>query len=116
MRTRAGFGLVELIVALTILAVGVLGLAAAAVAAHRAFMTADALERAAGAAAVVLDSLLQQRAIGAGERTLHDATVRWTAVAGARGMTTIDVIVSVEDGNGRREVTFHAQQSDAAAH
>ena len=116
MSARRGFGLIELVVALTILAIGVLGLAAAALMAQRAFMTADALQRAAVAATVVLDSLMQQTDPVSGERTIDNVTVRWTARATGRDLTAIELSAELLDGGALRTVNYHASHSNATAH
>ena len=108
MKARAAFGLVELIVAMTLLAVGVLGLAAVALVAHRSFATADALERTGMAAAAVIDSLLREPAPVAGERTVYDARVHWTVNADRESSGAIDVTVEVTDGARRHSTRFHA--------
>jgi prepilin-type N-terminal cleavage/methylation domain-containing protein len=75
---RPGFSLVELVVALTLFSVGVLGLAAAAATTQRAFAAAESMERAARAAAAVLDSLVRTAQLdGAGERSAYGTHVRW---------------------------------------
>lgn len=114
MTTRHGFGLIELIIALTILAVGVLGLAAAAVTAHRAFLTADALQRAGTAAAIVIDSLMREPAPAAGERSIDGVRVQWRAASAAAGVTDIYVTVEVAAAGTVRTVRFRSQHSDAA--
>lgn len=105
--TRPGLGLVELVVALTVLSVGVLGLAGAAVFAQRTFATADALERAADAAAAVLDSLVHEPAPQPGERAGQGAIVRWTVSRDSLAHR-ITAVVEVEDGGRRHRVTYHA--------
>lgn len=106
-RTASGFGLIELIVALTILSVGVLALTGAAVVAHRSFTSADAIERAAHAAAAVLDSLMHEHAPVAGERVAPGATVRWTVAAEA-DVRRITATVDVADGGRQRRIVYHA--------
>jgi len=77
---RRGFGLIELIVALTILAVGVLGMAAAAVYAQQSFARAEASERATRLASSLLDSLVTVHTPAAGERIIDDIVLRWTVL------------------------------------
>jgi prepilin-type N-terminal cleavage/methylation domain-containing protein len=107
---RPGLSLVELIVAMTLLSVGVLGLAGAAAVAQRSFAGAEALERAAHAAAVVLDSLMREPRPYDGERSVHDSTVRWTVVADSL-LSRIDLTVTVFDGARAHDVTYHAVHS-----
>ena len=115
MSARRGFGLIELVVALTILAIGVLGLAAAALMAQRAFMTADALQRAGTAATVVLDSLMQQTDPVSGERIVDNVTVRWITRSAGRDLTAIDLSAELHDGGALRTVNYHASHSNATA-
>jgi type II secretory pathway pseudopilin PulG len=112
---RFGFGLIELVVALTIVAVGVLALAAAALTAQRAFMSADALQRAGAAATMVLDSLMHQTDPAAGERLLDNCNLRWTARAAGRDLTVIDMTVELLDGGLPRTVTLQAMHTNATA-
>ena len=115
MIARPGFGLIELIVALTILAVGVLGLTAAAVTAHRAFLTADALQRAGTAAAIVIDSLMREPRPGSGARSIEGARVQWSSVSVAADLTDVAVVVEVAAAGATRTLRFRSQHSDAAA-
>ena len=109
MRTRAGMSLVELVVALTVLAIGVLGLVGAAAVAHRAFTSADGLERATRAASVVIDSLMREPEPSAGERIVDGLTVAWAAHPmdpSRPALVRIDVDVTPDvalDGSGARQ-------------
>lgn len=102
-----GFGLVELIVALTILSVALLGLAGAAAVAQRSFMSTEALEQATDAAAMVLDSLIREEAPVTGERRHHRALLRWTVLTDSMA-TRIALTVEVPDGPRIRRLTFNA--------
>jgi prepilin-type N-terminal cleavage/methylation domain-containing protein len=106
---RDGFSLIELIVALTVLGVGILGLVAAATAAQRSFAVAAAEERATLAAAVVMDSLLRDSAPAAGERQLFGLTVTWETTADREIM---DIVTTVEatHGSNTRPLEFHARR------
>jgi prepilin-type N-terminal cleavage/methylation domain-containing protein len=106
---RDGFSLVELIVALTVLGVGTLGLVAAATAAQRSFAVADAEERATRAAAVVMDSLLRDRAPAAGERHLLGLNVSWETIADGE-YTDIITTTEVTHGPGTRPLEFRARR------
>ena len=116
MSARSGFGLVELVVALTIVAVGVLGLAATALTAQRAFMTADALQRATAAATMTLDSLLRHPEPAPGQRVLNNVTLRWTVSGAGRELSVIDMSVELFDGNVLRTITLQATHNHATAH
>jgi type II secretory pathway pseudopilin PulG len=78
-RVPCGFGLVELIVAMTLLSVALLGLAASAVVALQSLNEADNLAEASREVAVTIDSLLLAAPTGEGERTAGGIRVRWRA-------------------------------------
>lgn len=108
MNTRSeGFGLVELVVGLTILSVALLGLAGAAAVAHRSFIGAEALEQATDAAAMVLDSLMREETPVDGERRHGSAVVRWV-VRQDSASTKIALSVDVAEGARTRRLTFDA--------
>jgi type II secretory pathway pseudopilin PulG len=104
---QAGFGLVELIMAMTLLAVGVLGLAAAAALAARSLNGAAATGRATRAAAAVIDSLLHAGVPSAGERLDDGVIVRWDA-AGDSGLILIRATVEISDPSGTRHIDYDA--------
>ncbi|MEX1183644.1 MAG: prepilin-type N-terminal cleavage/methylation domain-containing protein [Gemmatimonadota bacterium] len=110
MKAHAGFGLIEAIVAMTLLTVGVLGLAAAAAVAQRSFASADAIERAAYAGAAVLDSLMYESAPAPGQREIRGARVSWT-VRPAEGVSRIAATVEVRDAGRTRRITYDAVYS-----
>jgi prepilin-type N-terminal cleavage/methylation domain-containing protein len=107
--SRNGFSLVELLVALTVLGVGILGLVAAATTAQRSFAVAAAEERATRAAAVVMDSLLRESAPAAGERQLFGVNVSWATTAHGEYM---DIVTTAEvaRGSNTRSLEFHARR------
>ena len=107
MSRRSGFGLIELIVSLTILAVGVLGLAAAAVLAQRSFTAAETTERAARVAGALLDSLAAEASPTSGMRAARGMTVRWL-VAQDSVQTSITAEVDVVAAGRPRHFTFAA--------
>lgn len=106
----AGMSLIELIVALTVLAVAVLGLAGAAAVAHRSFASATAIERAAQAAAAVLDSLMHEAVPADGERIGQGVAVTWT-VAADGALRRITATVAVADAGRTRRIVYHAVHS-----
>lgn len=107
MISRTGFGMIELIVALTILSIGLLGLAAAAAVAQRSFTGSHAVEQGADAAALVLDSLLREPAPVPGSRAIGRASVTWS-VANDSAAAVIVLSVNVPNGAGSRQLTFRA--------
>jgi prepilin-type N-terminal cleavage/methylation domain-containing protein len=108
-----GFGLVELIVALTVLSIGLLALAGTAVVAQRAFTSAAATERAVMAAAAVIDSLLYEAEPAAGTRVLDGTRVRW-AVSRTGDLVRVETRVDVTAGSEPRSLVFHSTRLASA--
>ena len=105
---RPGLGLVELIVALAILAVALLGLAGTAVVAHRSFVAAEALEEGTSAAAAVLDSLMRSPALVDGARQDGRISLRWSIQPDSGGVSDILLRVDIADGNRGQALSFNA--------
>lgn len=76
---RGGFSLAEVIVAMTLLSIGTLGVAATGLVAAHAFTRAEMRERTLHHAESILDSLAALRASSSGTRTLYGAEVSWSA-------------------------------------
>lgn len=106
-RHSSGFGLVELLVALTILSFGLLALTGAAAVAQRSFIGAQAMEDGTSAAALVLDSLMREPAPVAGERQDGRTIARWLVQQDSVA-TVINVTITVSDGARQRQLTFRA--------
>lgn len=105
--SRAGFGLVELIVALMILSVGLLALTGAAAVAQRSLINAQALEESTEVAEVVLDSLMRVSAPAAGERTIGRTEAQWTIHSDSAAVA-IHLTATVTAGTATRQITFRA--------
>jgi prepilin-type N-terminal cleavage/methylation domain-containing protein len=107
--TQAGFGLVELIVAMLLLSVGVLGLVAASAFAQQSLNAADATTRATNVAAALADSLLRSSsaagAAATGERAVGNLLVRWSVEADS-ALVLVRVEVDVPEPRGARTVVF----------
>ena len=103
----AGFGLVEVIVALTILSIGMLALTGAASVAQRSFIGARALQEGTDAAAVVLDSLMREPSPLPGTRRVGRADAQWSIGQDSVAMT-IRLTIRVSDGARVRRLDFHA--------
>lgn len=103
----AGFGLVEVIVALTILSIGLLALTGAAAVAQRSFIGARALQEGTDAAAAVLDSLMREPSPANGARRVGRADTQW-AIRQDSVATNILLTVLVSDGAHVRRLDFHA--------
>ena len=78
---RRGFTLVEVLVALVILEVGLLGVAGTLVVASRTVARASLLERGVGALEAVVDSLSVDGAVGSGGRPIAGGWVTWTVTS-----------------------------------
>lgn len=74
---RRGFSLVEIVVALTLLELGLLAVVGLSTLAARTLAEAAELQRAMGALEVVVDSLQEAGGWGAGERSVPPHLVRW---------------------------------------
>jgi prepilin-type N-terminal cleavage/methylation domain-containing protein len=98
-RARQGFTLVELIVAVMVMAVGVLGIAGTAVAVARLAGGASQQTVAANVAATRFEQLrsVSCGAIRAGSATTRGVSERWavTSMGAAGGVTTYDVVDTV---------------------
>lgn len=102
-----GFTLVEILVALLVLMVGALGAASTAVLAVRLLDSVHTEERAAQAAALVLDSLLHAPDPTSGERELDGFRLRWETGAGDAA-DPIEVVVEYDDGRTSRQLVLGA--------
>jgi prepilin-type N-terminal cleavage/methylation domain-containing protein len=111
---RSGFSLVELTVAMTILAVGILALAGTASHAQRAFAHGAATEKVARVAAAVIDSLLTEPRPTAGMRESDNVRLRWT-VTEAGGLIRIFTTVEVHDGASMVQYAFRSARVALAA-
>lgn len=75
---RRGFTLIEVLVALVILEVGILGVVGTLVLASRTLARASLLERSVGQVESVLDSLADSRTSGAGEFAAPGGVLSWS--------------------------------------
>lgn len=115
MTGERGFSLVEVVVAILILTVGVLGLAASAGTITR--LTAEG-GRAGGAAAVAEARFEVLRAtpcasLASGSATSGKFTETWRITATTTLLRTVFVTVSYNTGRGTRNLTFTSQISCA---
>lgn len=91
-RRACGFTLAELVVAVTIFAVGVLGAAGLLAIAARTLARAEAVAAAGALAREIADSLALGPIAGDGERRLPGGTARWSVTRGPR-LTAVTVTV-----------------------
>jgi prepilin-type N-terminal cleavage/methylation domain-containing protein len=107
MSGQQGFSLVELVVAMTLLTISLVGLAGAAAVAQRTFSGTEAMEMGTDAAALVLDSLMREHAPADGARRIGAAAARWSVVHDSVA-TAISLTISIDDGGRARELSFYA--------
>ena len=110
-----GFSLVEVIVAIVILAVGVLGLAASAGAIIRMYAEGG---RVSGAAATAESRFEQLRSgvcttMASGSATTGDYTESWTVTSPATLLRNVSLTITYRTGRGTRSTTFVTQISCA---
>jgi type II secretory pathway pseudopilin PulG len=104
---RRGFTLIEVVVALLVLEVAVLGVLGALVVASRTAGRAERVERATDRVEAVLDSLRQGGAVvGSDSTAWAGGVVRWSADADGR----LELVATGPDGELMRVVaTLHAR-------
>lgn len=98
-----GFTVIEVIVAIVLLEVCVLGVAGMLVLSSRTLTRAEALETAVAVAEGVLDSLRALPAAAPGSRTLDDGTLEWTIGPAD------EVVVRARGLDGTSWFTLHAR-------
>jgi type IV pilus assembly protein PilV len=110
-RARRGFTLVELIIAIVILVVGVLGLASTAAVVMKQITASSMQTR----AAMMADSRLEQlrsvpcAQMAAGTATVNGVTETWRVTVNARTATLVDVVTWAER-RVTRSVTFTSER------
>jgi prepilin-type N-terminal cleavage/methylation domain-containing protein len=115
MTRERGFSLVEVVVAILILTVGVLGLAASAGTITR--LTAEGGR--AGAAAAVAEARFERlratdcASLASGSATSGKFTETWRITSPTPLLRTVEVAVSYSHGRGTRTLTFTSQISCA---
>ena len=109
--SRAGVGIVEVIVALMLLSIGLLGLVSTAIVAQRSFTRAAAVERSAHAAAALLDSVLATPAAASGRRTASGFKAEWE-VSRTGGLVTVFVTIRAAGGGETLHTTWQASRAE----
>jgi prepilin-type N-terminal cleavage/methylation domain-containing protein len=107
MSGQHGFSLVELVVAMTLLTISLVGLAGAAAVAQRSFSGAEAMEKGTDAAALVLDSLMREDTPADGARRIGAVAARWSVVQDSVA-TAISLTIRIDDRGRARELSFYA--------
>ena len=87
---RSGFSLIEVMIALVVFMVGLLGAVGMTLQAQRTLEKAEALDAASRAVATVADSLFLNGWSGAGARMADRGEVRWSRRAGGVVTVTYD--------------------------
>jgi len=87
---RSGFSLIEVMIALVVFMVGLLGAVGMTLQAQRTLEKAEALDAASRAVATVADSLFLNGWSGAGARMVDRGEVRWSSRAGGVVTVTYD--------------------------
>ena len=105
---QRGFGLVEVVVALTLLGIALLGMAGTAALAGRMMREAQADELASLEAMQVLDSLVQERPPVSGRRQVGPVLLVWTVSTDSAGLSTIDLALRYPNGSAIRAASFRA--------
>ncbi len=85
-----GFTLIEVLVALVILEVGLLGVVGTLVLASSTLARASLLERSVGEIESVLDSLVDSPGIGVGNRAAPGGTLSWSVAPDGNASVTFD--------------------------
>jgi type II secretory pathway pseudopilin PulG len=88
---RAGFTLVEIVVALVVVEVGLLGVLGSLILAARTLSQAELLERATAEVHRVYDSLSVGALAGEGEREAPPGWLRWRVGAGGEAWVTFEL-------------------------
>src|SRR5262245_66672639 len=97
---RRGFGLIEVLVSLTLLGVALLGVTSSTLFALRLLREAEATEQGAQEALQVIDSLVQENSPVDGERAASQHTIRWQIMRDSTALRWIDVSVAHSGGVG----------------
>ena len=105
---RRGFGLIEVVVALTLLSVALLGIAGTATLAARMIREAQGDEQATLEAMQVLDSLMQLDTPRTGQRQAGRVALAWTVSTDSAGLSTIDLALRYPNGSALRAAGFRA--------
>ncbi len=108
MVSSKGFSLIEVLIAMTLFSIALLGVAGSAVLAGQVMREAQARERSALEALQVIDSLARVQQPRSGQRTVGRMHLRWIVSAPTNGTATIDVTVEYPDGSTWRTVRFHS--------
>jgi prepilin-type N-terminal cleavage/methylation domain-containing protein len=103
---RRGFGLIEVLVSITLLGIALLGVAGSTLFALRMLRDAEAIEQGALDALQVIDSLVQEDDPADGQRLTSRHTIRWQILRDSTALRWIDVSVAAGDAIGSEAVRY----------
>jgi prepilin-type N-terminal cleavage/methylation domain-containing protein len=110
MPRHAGFSLVELIVAMTLVAFGLVAVAGAALLAERTMAEAEVIERITREAATVLDSLAAHPNPASGVRDARGLLLRWVVEPDSFG-TRLRLQAALQRGGRPVRLEFEARHA-----
>jgi prepilin-type N-terminal cleavage/methylation domain-containing protein len=105
---RRGFSLIEVLIAMTLLSVALLGVAGSAAMASQVLRQAQMRERSTLEALQIIDSLTREPQPVPGQRLIGNLTLRWVVTRSSNGTDAIDLTVEYLEGNAIRSVRFRA--------
>ena len=115
MVSRNGFSLIEVLIAMMLFGVALLGVAGSALLAGQVMREAQARERSTIEAMQVIDSLARVQYPVSGQRSVGPMQLRWIVSWPASGPAKIEVIVEYPDGRERRSTSFHSTHAYAVS-
>ena len=110
---QPAFALIEVIVALTLLGLALLGVTGSALLAARVLREAEATERGALQALQIIDSLSQLPNAQNGARQAGRLQLVWQISQDTSGVTLLDVTVSQRDGRDLRRTSYRLTQAQS---
>jgi prepilin-type N-terminal cleavage/methylation domain-containing protein len=110
-----GFSLIEVLIAMTLFGVALLGVAGSAILAGQVMNQAHARERSTMEALQVIDSLTRVREPRSGQRAVGRMQLHWTVTAPSSGPSEIEVMVEYPDGRALRTARFRTTHARAGS-
>ena len=115
MVSQKGFSLIEVLIAMTLFGVALLGVAGSALLAGQVMREAQVRERSTIEAMQVIDSLARVQYPVSGQRSVGALQLRWIVNWPGSGPARIEVIVEYTDGRARRSSSFHSTHAYAVS-
>ncbi|MEX2282867.1 MAG: prepilin-type N-terminal cleavage/methylation domain-containing protein [Gemmatimonadota bacterium] len=110
-----GFSMIEVLIAMTLFGIALLGVAGSAILAGQVMNQAHARERSTLEALQIIDSLTRVREPSSGQRLIGRMQLRWTVSASSSGPAEIEVIVEYPDGGALRTARFRTTHAHAGS-